>query len=122
MPSIGQFINAFPPSMAEKLTSIECGGYGKDQLEGLLQKVETMRMKAQRKDIHNLLNPQQVHPTAGKKAHVVQKEKVEILQIIGITSTKSLVCISLGHCDMPIDQWPLSISIMISCRSESSKY
>ena len=71
--------------MEEKLTSIECGGYGKGQLEGLLQKVETMRMKAQRKDIHNFLNPQQVHPTAGKKAHVVQgweKEKVEILQIM----------------------------------------
>ena len=71
--------------MAEKLTSIECDGDGKDQLEDLLQKVETMRMKAQRKDIHNVLKPRQVHPTAGKKAHVVQgweKEKVEILQIM----------------------------------------
>ena len=72
MPSISQFINAFPPSMAEKLTSIECDGDGKDQLEDLLQKVETMRMKAQRKDIHNVLKPLQVHPTAGKKTNVVQ--------------------------------------------------
>jgi len=30
------------------------------------------------------------------------------------------VCISLGHCDMPIDQWPLSISIMTSGEVNSS--
>ena len=43
--SIGQFVNAFPESMAEKLTSIESDGDGRDQLEGLLEKVEGMRKK-----------------------------------------------------------------------------
>ena len=83
--SVGQFINAFPPSMAEKLTSIEYNGDGRDQLEGLLEKVEKMRMKAQRVDIHNSLNPRhtQTGGGAGKKANLFQgweNQKQELLQ------------------------------------------
>ena len=70
--SIGQFINAFPLSMAEKLTSIEYDGDGKDQIEGLIEKVESMRMKAQRVDIHNSLNPRPTQSSAGKKVNVVE--------------------------------------------------
>ena len=72
--SIGQFINAFPQHMAEKLTSIESDGDGRDQLEGLLEKVEKMRMRAQRVDIHNSLNPRHAPQVTGgaKKVHVVQ--------------------------------------------------
>ena len=80
--SVGQFINAFPPTMAEKLTSIECDGDGRDQLEGLLEKVETMRMKAQRVDIHNSLNPRPAQPSTGKKVHLAgwDKQKKELVQ------------------------------------------
>ena len=80
--SVGQFINAFPQSMAEKLTSIECDGDGRDQLEGLLAKVDQMRMKAQRVDIHNSLNPRPTQTPSGKKVHLAgwDKQKKELLQ------------------------------------------
>ena len=81
--SIAQFINAFPLSMAEKLTSIEYDGDGKDQLEGLIEKVESMRMKAQRVDIHNSLNPRPTQAAAGKKVNVAQgweREKYELIE------------------------------------------
>ena len=82
--SIAQFINAFPPSMAEKLTSIQYDGDGRDQLEGLMEKVEEMRMKAQRVDIHNSLNPRPLTQTGGgKKANLAQsleKKKAEAVQ------------------------------------------
>ena len=84
--SVAQFINAFPQSMAEKLTSIECDSDGRDQLEGLLKKVEDMRVKAQRVDIHNSLNPRPVQATGTntKKFNVVQggweRQKKELIQ------------------------------------------
>ena len=70
--SIGQFVNAFPESMAEKLTSIESDGDGRDQLEGLLEKVEGMRKKAQRVDIHNSLNPRKSPVNTGRKTNLLQ--------------------------------------------------
>ena len=73
--SIGQFINAFPASMAEKLTSIECDGDGHDQLEGLIEKVESMRLKAQRVDIHNSLNPRTQPQNTGKKSNLTRNQK-----------------------------------------------
>ena len=84
--SVAQFINAFPQSMAEKLTSIKCDSDGRDQLEGLLKKVEDMRVKAQRVDIHNSLNPRPVQATGTntKKFNVVQggweRQKKELIQ------------------------------------------
>ena len=69
--SIGQFINAFPPNMAEKLTSIGCDvADGKEQLEALIEKVEEMQLKAQRVDIHNSLNPRSTQ-SGGKKGNVL---------------------------------------------------
>ena len=73
--SIGQFINAFPASMAEKLTSIECDSDGRDQLEGLIDKVESMRLKAQRVDIHNSLNPRKQPQTSNKKSNLTRNQK-----------------------------------------------
>ena len=69
--SIGQFINAFPPNMVEKLTSVGCDvADGKEQLEALIEKVEEMRLKAQRVDIHNSLNPR-LTQAGGKKSNAL---------------------------------------------------